>query len=53
MVATFDDIEARDEESGLLHLAHAATNIAFILQLMEGTKYHNLNREKAVGGRGK
>ena len=32
MVATFDDIEARDEESGLLHLAHAATNIAFILQ---------------------
>ena len=42
MVATFDDIEARDEESGLLHLAHAATNIAFILQLMEGTKCRDL-----------
>ena len=33
-LAVWDDINARDEESGLLHLSHIATNIAFILELM-------------------
>ena len=33
-LAVWDDINARDEESGLLHLSHLATNIAFILELM-------------------
>lgn len=34
VLAMWDDIYKRDEESGLLHLEHAATNIAFILELM-------------------
>ena len=34
-MAVWDDIGARDEESGLLHLSHIATNIAFILELMK------------------
>ena len=29
-----EDINARDKESGLLHLSHIATNVAFILELM-------------------
>lgn len=33
-LAVWNDINARDEESGLLHLSHMATNIAFILELM-------------------
>lgn len=33
-LAVWNDINARDEESGLLHLSHIATNIAFILELM-------------------
>ena len=33
-LVVWDDINARDEESGLLHLSHIATNIAFILELM-------------------
>ena len=33
-LAIWNDINARDEESGLLHLSHMATNIAFILELM-------------------
>ena len=34
-LAVWDDIGARDEESGLLHLSHIATNIAFILELLK------------------
>lgn len=33
-LAVWDDINAKDKESGLLHLSHIATNIAFILELM-------------------
>ena len=34
-LAVWTDITARDEESGLLHLSHIATNIAFLLELMK------------------
>ena len=34
-LAVWNDITARDEESGLLHLSHIATNIAFILEMMK------------------
>lgn len=34
-LAIWDDVQARDKESGLLHLSHMATNIAFILELMK------------------
>ena len=34
-LAVWDDIARRDEESGLLHLSHIATNIAFILELIK------------------
>lgn len=32
------DQNSRDEESGLLHIQHAACNVAFICELMEGQK---------------
>ena len=34
-LAVWDDIHARDKESGLLHLSHIATNVAFMLELMK------------------
>ena len=34
-LAVWNDITARDKESGLLHLSHMATNIAFILELLK------------------
>ncbi len=34
-LAIWEDINARDKESGLLHLSHIATNIAFILELIK------------------
>ena len=34
-MAVCTDITARDEESGLLHLSHIATNNAFLLELMK------------------
>lgn len=34
-LAMWNDIYARDKESGLLHLSHMATNIAFILEMMK------------------
>lgn len=34
-LAVWNDITARDKESGLLHLSHIATNIAFILELLK------------------
>jgi hypothetical protein len=34
-LAVWNDIKARDKESGLLHLSHIATNIAFILELIK------------------
>ena len=33
-LAMWNDVQAKDNESGLLHLSHMATNIAFILELM-------------------
>lgn len=33
-LAIWNDIGARDKESDLLHLSHIATNVAFILELM-------------------
>ena len=34
-LAIWDDVASKDKESGLLHLSHMATNIAFILELMK------------------
>ena len=34
-LAIWNDVSARDNESGLLHLSHIATNVAFILELMK------------------
>ena len=34
-LAIWDDVGAKDKESGLMHLSHIATNIAFILELMK------------------
>ena len=34
-LAVWDDLKARDTESGLLHLSHIACNVAFILEMMK------------------
>ena len=34
-LAIWNDIQARDTESGLLHLSHIACNVAFILELLK------------------
>ena len=34
-LAVWDDVGARDKESGLLHLSHIATNVAFLLEMMK------------------
>ncbi len=34
-LAVWDDICARDTESGLLHLSHIACNVAFLLEMMK------------------
>ena len=34
-LAVWNDIAARDKESGLLHLSHIATNVAFMLEMMK------------------
>lgn len=34
-LAIWDDIQARDEESGMLHLSHIATNVAFLLEMLK------------------
>ena len=34
-MAVWEDLTAKDEESGLLHLSHIATNIAFILEMLK------------------
>ena len=34
-LAVWDDITARDKESGELHLSHIATNVAFILEMLK------------------
>lgn len=34
-LAVWNDINARDKESGLLHLSHIACNAAFILEMMK------------------
>ena len=33
-LAVWNDIEARDDESGLLHLSHIATNVAFLIEMI-------------------
>lgn len=33
-MAVWNDIQARDKESGLLHLSHIACNVAFLLEMM-------------------
>ena len=35
ILQAWDDVGATDHESGLLHISHAACNIAFILELMK------------------
>lgn len=35
-MAIWNDVTARDKESGLLHLSHMAVNIAFILEMLKG-----------------
>lgn len=34
-LAVWDDVHARDKESGLLHLSHIACNVAFLLEMMK------------------
>ena len=34
-LAAWNDLNARDKESGFLHLAHAACDLAFVLQMLE------------------
>lgn len=34
-LAVWEDVTARDKESGLLHLSHIATNVAFILEMLK------------------
>ena len=34
-LAVWEDINAKDKESGLLHLSHIACNVAFLLEMME------------------
>ena len=33
-LAVWNDIQARDKESGLLHLSHIACNVAFLLEMI-------------------
>ena len=33
-LAIWNDIEARDDESGLFHLSHIACNVAFLLEMI-------------------
>ena len=34
-LAIWNDVQARDNESGLLHLSHIATNVAFLLEMIK------------------
>ena len=34
-LAIWNDVQARDKESGLLHLSHIATNVAFLLEMIK------------------
>ena len=34
-LAIWDDVCAKDKESGLLHLSHIATNVAFLLEMLK------------------
>lgn len=34
-LAVWEDINARDKESGLLHLSHIACNVAFLLEMLK------------------
>ena len=34
-LAIWNDIYAKDKESGLLHLSHIATNVAFLLEMLK------------------
>lgn len=43
IIAALDDYKKTDEESGLLHLSHAATNLAFLLEMMKEESDDNSN----------
>lgn len=45
-LAIWDDVCARDVESGLLHLSHIATNVAFILELLKDEERCRYVQEK-------
>lgn len=34
-LAIWNDVQARDKESGLLHLSHIAVNVAFLLEMIK------------------
>ena len=34
-LAIWNDVQAKDKESGLLHLSHIATNVAFLLEMIK------------------
>ena len=34
-LAIWDNVQARDKESGLLHLSHIATNVSFLLEMLK------------------
>lgn len=43
IIAALDDYKKTDDESGLLHLSHAATNLAFLLEMMKEDADDNSN----------
>jgi len=43
IIAALDDYKKTDEESGLLHLSHAACNLAFLLEMMKEESDDNSN----------
>lgn len=45
-LAIWDDIQARDEESGMLHLSHIATNVAFLLEMLKVKEWYRMKWEK-------
>ena len=47
-LAVWEDINARDKESGLLHLSHIATNVAFILELMNEMEREYNEKEQSI-----
>lgn len=44
IIAALDDYKKVDEESGLLHISHAACNLAFLLEMIEEDDNDNPSR---------